>query len=268
MSSSTAPDSPAAPSAAPVHGPPSDAERAAVGVDATDVTVPVAATVEADAVTATEISTAEISTTSAVASPSTEATEATTVATTAATTVAATTVAATDDLSAARDKLNALLDGIDSKSGAAGGAEEGAETQSPYEWRVALDPASNKQYYYNHRTNAVQWERPAAFADPPAAPAPAAAPDYTAVASFSSRNGAFSSGGTSSYWDQVGRANDREGRQMSTYFDMTSFEKNREDAKRKKEDLQNSGTDWKKYKDDKKQKKQRLTNKWLYEEEG
>lgn len=36
-----------------------------------------------------------------------------------------------------------------------------SSTGDQHQWREALDPSSNKIYYYNMETNATQWERPA-----------------------------------------------------------------------------------------------------------
>lgn len=114
--------------------------------------------------------------------------------------MAATKVNEDPEVVAARDRLNALLDGIDSNKRKRDGEEEtSSAVVTPYEWRKIFDPASKAYYYYNHRTGVTQWERPAAFVDAPAAPTA----DYTAVASFSSKNGAFAADGSSSYWDQV-----------------------------------------------------------------
>jgi len=110
-----------------------------------------------------------------------------------------------EEVVAARDRLNALLDNIDTNKRKREGDDEAptcagaAVASTPYEWRKIFDPASKNYYYHNHRTGVTQWDRPEAFVD---APKDVSA-DYTAVASFSSKNGAFASGGTDTYWDQV-----------------------------------------------------------------
>ena len=56
---------------------------------------------------------------------------------------------------------------------------------------------------------------------------------YVARASFNSKAGHFiAADGT--YWDKVGRPNDREGRQLSNFMDLSTLERNREEAKLKK----------------------------------
>lgn len=118
--------------------------------------------------------------------------------------VPAKTLAEDPDIVAARDRLNSLLDGIDSNKrkrddGSDVAVEDSMAPATPYEWRKIFDPASKNYYYYNHRTSVTQWEVPAAFVEVPKEPQA----DYTAVASFSSKNGAFASGGASTYWEQV-----------------------------------------------------------------
>ena len=53
---------------------------------------------------------------------------------------------------------------------------------------------------------------------------------------------------------------------MSAFFDLNELEKNREEAKVKKQALQNSGIDWKQYKDEKKIIKKKKKNEWLLHE--
>lgn len=62
---------------------------------------------------------------------------------------------------------------------------------------------------------------------------------------------------------QKGRPDDRQGRQMSAFFDLSTLEKNREEAQRVKKQLQQAkNIDWRKYKEEKKLMK--LKRSWLY----
>eukprot|EP01041_Mallomonas_annulata_P004412 gene4411-8784_t len=188
----------------------------------------------------------------------------------------------TDDM----QKLNSLLDSIDSKLPFSTednklcntNTEKVDDVESPYDWSRQFDPSTNFFYYYNHRTGMSQWERPDGYIDTdvvqssstlgPSIDSISTSSDYTAQASFNAQSGRFSQSGTTSYWDKVGRQGDREGRQMSAFFDIQSLEQNRQEAKdMKKKILETKGIDWKQYKEERKKKRQKITNRWLYEDE-
>ena len=128
-------------------------------------------------------------------------------------------------------------------------------------WLKLFDPNSQRFYYANVHTNATQWEAPADFSESNLVDS------ISYSASFNSKTGAISEVGELGYYEKRGRPTDREGRQMSAFFDLNTFEQNRAEAAEKKRKLQTSGIDWKKYKEEKKKKRFRLKNSWLYEDE-
>jgi hypothetical protein len=130
------------------------------------------------------------------------------------------------------------------------------------EWSKYYDPSSSRFYYHNAVTNVTQWEVPEGFIEP-LVDVVQSSSLYASTASFSLTNGAFSLVGTESYWDKVNRPNDREGRQMSAFFDLNDLDKNRQEAKRKQEVLKKSGIDWRKYKEEKKAMRKKKRNEWL-----
>jgi hypothetical protein len=89
---------------------------------------------------------------------------------------------------------------------------------------------------------------------------------YDSVASFNSQNGRFANAGSETYYEKQGIPADREGRQMSHFFDISSLDENRRQAEQMKRDRQQmKGYDWKSYKEQKKAKRQKTRNAWLYE---
>lgn len=88
--------------------------------------------------------------------------------------------------------------------------------------------------------------------------------NYVARAKFNRLTGKYEQLGGDEYWQNAGIAPDRAGRQMSHFFDMTELEKNREEARRRKEQLKRKHIDWKKITAEKKAKKQKQRNEWLY----
>lgn len=88
--------------------------------------------------------------------------------------------------------------------------------------------------------------------------------NYVARAKFNRLTGKYEQLGGDDYWQNAGIAPDRAGRQMSHFFDMTELEKNREEARRRKEQLKRKNIDWKKITAEKKAKKQKQRNEWLY----
>ena len=88
--------------------------------------------------------------------------------------------------------------------------------------------------------------------------------DYSASASFNSNSGRFDYSGDGSYWERMGRPDDREGRQMHNFFDISTLENNRKEAEEKKKQLKN--VDWRKYKEDRKKRKRLMKERWLHED--
>ena len=70
--------------------------------------------------------------------------------------------------------------------------------------------------------------------------------NYIAQAKFNRLTGKYEQLGGDEYWQHAGIASDRAGRQMSHFFDVNDLEKNREEARRRKEKLKRSNIDWKK----------------------
>ncbi|TMW60540.1 hypothetical protein Poli38472_000582 [Pythium oligandrum] len=142
-------------------------------------------------------------------------------------------------------RLNAVLSKIDPGSARpedVGDEPEAADVadRARAEWQQHVDPSSQRYYYHNIVTGVTQWEKP----DGPIA----------------------SALGGDDYWASVGAAPDREGRQMSAFFDMSKFEENREQAKRIKEELKRKNIDWKKVAAEKKAKKKKRNSEWLFQD--
>jgi len=93
---------------------------------------------------------------------------------------------------------------------------------------------------------------------------PVSGVNYVARAKFNRLTGKYEQLGSDEYWLNAGIAPDRAGRQMSHFFDMNELEKNREEARRRKEQLKRKHIDWKKISAEKKAKKQKQKNEWLY----
>mmetsp|Transcript_9503 Transcript_9503/g.14304 ORF Transcript_9503/g.14304 Transcript_9503/m.14304 type:complete len:225 (+) Transcript_9503:161-835(+) len=178
------------------------------------------------------------------------------------------------------DKLGSLLDAIDSKrkhEPSDTSESSAADISSPFDWIKQFDPTYGVPYYYNYKTGQSQWERPEGFIETPTVAPVAPAASVTAAsttssagyaATFNAKTGSFSSTGQGTYWEQNGRPDDRAGRQMSAFFDLNDFERNREEAKLKKKQLQEmKGIDWRKYKEERKKKRQKISQRWLYEDD-
>ncbi|OWY94051.1 hypothetical protein PHMEG_00036332 [Phytophthora megakarya] len=172
-------------------------------------------------------------------------------------------------------KLNAILSGIDSSA-----PSTVASTTSKAEWQQHIDSQTQRYYYHNVVTGVTQWNKPDApivsgLADwiPPEVSEPESTDtkqktvsgvNYVAQAKFNRVTGKYEQLGGDDYWQNVGVAPDREGRQMSHFFDMNELEKNREEAQRRKEQLKRKNIDWKKRTAEKKAKKQKQRNEWLF----
>ncbi len=132
-----------------------------------------------------------------------------------------------------------------------------------------FDTTSGKDYYYNTATGQTQWDRPAEYSEVLSNEQQnkqSKGSEYSSIACFRSKNGSFSVANHSSYWESVGRQTDKEGRQLSAFFDLNEFEKNRAEAKIKKEKFQNSNINWKEYKQKKQQQKKSKSYAWLHED--
>lgn len=87
---------------------------------------------------------------------------------------------------------------------------------------------------------------------------------YVTQAKFNRLTGKYEKLGGEDYFLAAGVATDKAGRQMSHFFDLNGLEKNREDAKRIKEELKRKNINWKKVAAEKKAKKQKQRNEWLF----
>ncbi|OQR99179.1 hypothetical protein THRCLA_06576 [Thraustotheca clavata] len=167
------------------------------------------------------------------------------------------------------NRLNSILGNVGSSNG-------------KMRWQQHYDTNTERYYYYDTQTNTTQWEIPteggiaSGAADwvpvdtKSTAKNSAAAKvghDYTSTAQVGLVSGRFAgaSMGTD-YWTKQGIPTDKAGRQMSNFFDLSTFEANRAEAKRIKEALQKKNIDWKKFNEEKKRKRHRIRNKWMYED--
>ncbi|KAF4316862.1 hypothetical protein BBO99_00007720 [Phytophthora kernoviae] len=188
------------------------------------------------------------------------------------------------DPSGSLSKLNAILSGIDGSTSAKVMVDEKRDKTelrtAKAEWQQHIDAQTQRYYYHNVVSGVTQWNKPDApivsgLADwiPPEVPESGengagrkvvSGVNYVAQAKFNRLTGKYEQLGGDDYWRNAGVASDRAGRQMSHYFDMSEFEKNREEARRKKEQLKRKNIDWKKIAAEKKAKKQKQKNEWLY----
>ncbi|KAJ8604223.1 hypothetical protein CTAYLR_009777 [Chrysophaeum taylorii] len=134
----------------------------------------------------------------------------------------------------------------------------GPSASQQTKWVKHSDPDSGVPYFFNSDTNETQWDVPAeGFIDATVFGTTASTQNvedpYASTASFGVRTGQFTSGEGATYWDTVGRPNDREGRMMSHYFDLSTLEQNRKEAEEKKKKLKKY--DWRKYKEIKKKER-------------
>lgn len=108
-------------------------------------------------------------------------------------------------------------------------------------WTRHFDPTTQLFYYHDNITQSTQWGKPDGYMDNEDH---GLVDSLRSVATFNSKTGAISGIGSSTYFEKHGRQTDREGRQLSAFFDVTSFEENRAEAAEKKRKLQQSGIDW------------------------
>jgi WW domain len=141
----------------------------------------------------------------------------------------------------------------------------------PYNWTEYFDPNTNKPYYYNLISKRTQWEKPVGYSSTLSITAPNQPEDASTLnsfkATFNRKTGAFGTASDLSYWETVGRPTDREGRQMSAFFDISSLDSNRQQAASIKEKLANSNIDWRAYRDKKKSDKHSKNKEWLLKDD-
>ncbi|CEG43741.1 Predicted Rho GTPase-activating protein [Plasmopara halstedii] len=181
-------------------------------------------------------------------------------------------------------KLNAILNEIDGQPSSNKASDEKNDADLSRtlksEWQQHFDAQTQRYYYHNVVTGVTQWAKPDApivsgLSDwiPPQVPeANSTSADtvknsgeqYVARAKFNRLTGKYEQLGGDDYWKNAGIATDRAGRQMSHFFDMTELERNREEARRRKEQLKRRNIDWKKIAAEKKAKKRKQRNEWLF----
>lgn len=167
----------------------------------------------------------------------------------------------------------------------------------PYGWVEHFDPVSRLPYYYNMILKTTQWAKPKGFEASTTSLAVESTTEYSEKAFFCKESGRFS--GTSSYWQkvsfivrqcsdiifllivqitsldatdrcQMGRPEDKAGRQLGVFMDLSTLEENREQARLMKEEARkNSGSrgdlKWSDYKEEKKAAKKRKASAWVYD---
>ena len=91
---------------------------------------------------------------------------------------------------------------------------------------------------------------------------------YAQHATFNRGSGRFGgTGAADDHWSRKGIADDKSGRQMQAYFDVSQLEANRVAAARKKQQrLATESTDWKALKRDRKEKRRQNQRRALIEE--
>lgn len=151
------------------------------------------------------------------------------------------------------------------------------DDNSPHNWTSFYDEKQSKFYYYNLITKKTQWEKPTGFKENKThndAINSIVSKDHNLFfheskfeATFNKKSGVFASSTNDSYWDKVGRSSDRAGRQLSSYFDVSQLDKNREEATIKRRKLQLSNIDWTEFKREKKLEKEKKRNLWLLNDE-
>ena len=105
-------------------------------------------------------------------------------------------------------------------------------------WFKYYDTSSSKHYYHNIETQVTQWDVPEDYVEPihdtlssNLSTANNTNISYKSTASFTNDKGVFSTSGEGSYWDKMNRPDDKAGRQMSAFFDISTLEQNREEYK-------------------------------------
>jgi WW domain len=138
--------------------------------------------------------------------------------------------------SAEVSKLSSILDRISGSS---------SDSAATVNWRKCMHPTSRRAYYCNEQTGISQWEQPDDYIDLQAvlssstttrsSSGTTARANYAQGANFNVRTGRFDSQlGTGDHWSRTGKAADRETRQLSHYFDVSTLDQNRRDAAEQK----------------------------------
>ena len=152
------------------------------------------------------------------------------------------------------------------------------------DWAPAVDPATGRTYYCNTRTGVTSWTVPesgvpvtssSTSADAAASTRAAevgakvvGSGQYAQHATFNRGSGRFGgTGAADDHWSRKGIADDKSGRQMQAYFDVSQLEANRVAAARKKQQrLATESTDWKALKRDRKEKRRQDQKRALIQE--
>jgi hypothetical protein len=159
------------------------------------------------------------------------------------------------------DRLSSILDKIDGPRP---------------KWIKIDDPMGRGSYYADAETGATQWEVPQDYNDLEEILTNNSGtggeeqeqeerPVYSQAATFSTKSGRFDGlSGAGSHWERQGIPSDRESRQMSAYFDVSSLDENRKQALEKKRKLQQAkGINWKEIASERKKMKAKRKNAWL-----
>jgi hypothetical protein len=126
-------------------------------------------------------------------------------------------------------------------------------------WLEYIDPASGKSYYFNTHTKETTWDRPLHFS-----PAPSLSntlkrgDEYKVVGTFNSQSGRFTTL-KSHLHTETGQNIDRSLRQLGHYMDINELERNREEAKLKKQTASQppQGGNWREFNKEKKEEKKK-----------
>ena len=152
-------------------------------------------------------------------------------------------------------------------------------------WTPAVDPATGRTYYCHASTGTTSWTAPDTIA--PVASngssvgatsgarargvgAEIGAAQYTQQATFNRGSGRFGgTGAAGDHWSRKGIADDKSGRQMGAYFDVSQLEANRAAAACQKQQrlaASATATDWKALKRDRKEKRRQDQKRALAQE--
>uniref|UniRef100_A0A7S3JR45 WW domain-containing protein n=1 Tax=Aureoumbra lagunensis TaxID=44058 RepID=A0A7S3JR45_9STRA len=125
-------------------------------------------------------------------------------------------------------------------------------------WVKHSDPETGVPYFVNTETNHTQWEVPSeGFIDATVFSSritTEAYQNYSTKATFNANTGQFTSATGQTHWETMGRPNDREGRMLSHYFDLSALDQKDTNGESKRKKIQQK-YDWKKYREMKKREK-------------
>jgi len=171
-------------------------------------------------------------------------------------------------------------------------------------WSTHVDERSGRTYWFNKRTGESRWtapdvekkdEQPVSAAsngvketanaathhtglsatiaswlpkEETKAPTKPKYQEYSFQATFNRNTEAFDDASGMDYFSRNNKPSDKAGRQMSNYFALSEFEKNREDAKKIQEKLRKKrNIDWRAYKEKQKKKRYMRNNEWLFKDD-